>query len=53
MFLPTAKDIWDFLIGETYFKVKDLTLKAWSTKQGTQLVAKYANLLRNWWQELD
>lgn len=58
MFLPSAKDIWDF-IRRTYSKARDaaqvyeIKVKAASIKQGSRSVTEYASLLQNLWQELD
>ena len=58
MFLKTAKEIWD-TVKLTYSKVHDVAqiyeirTKVATTKQGSQLIIEYANLLQSLWQKLD
>ncbi|KAH9657194.1 retrovirus-related pol polyprotein from transposon RE1 [Citrus sinensis] len=58
LFLPTAKDLWD-VVTETYSdlgnsaQIYDLKTRIRETKQGSQGVTKYYNILKGLWQELD
>ncbi|KAH9753027.1 protein kinase domain-containing protein [Citrus sinensis] len=58
LFLPTAKDLWD-AVTETYSdlgnsaQIYDLKTRIRETKQGSQGVTKYYNILKGLWQELD
>ena len=58
IFLTTGKEIWE-AVKITYSKVNDasqiyeIRTKIATTKQGTQSITEYANLLQTFWQELD
>ena len=58
MFLTTTKDVWD-AVHQTYSKALDVAqtyeikVKIEVTKQGNKAITKYANMLKNLWQELD
>lgn len=58
MFFTTAKEIWDSM-QRTYSKARDATkvyeikVRTSATKKVGKSVTKYANLLKNLWQQLD
>lgn len=58
MFLTTTKNIWD-MVHQTYSKACDVAqiyeikMKILATKQGSQFVTGYSNILQNLWQEMD
>ena len=58
LFLPTTKDLWDAVtkaysdLGNSA-QIYDLKTRIRETKQGSQGVTKYYNILKGLWQELD